>query len=125
MPVKRRVPKRRIDQYGKAHEFYLLRGCWLWEPFPFGEHADMDLARTCWDDIGPLLMAEWVGTRPGTRPWAWWQFDAPDERRRRPGPNGVGEWAETEDEFLDRHGLWWNGEREQLQHDAGGEAVPA
>ena len=81
----------------------------------------MDAVREGWSVLGPELMPAWVGEQPGTRPWAWWQFDAPDERRRRPDKC---EWAETEAEYLDRHDLWWPGEREQLQHDAG-EAVPA
>ena len=37
---------------------------------------------------GPLL-AEWVAERPGTRPPAWWQFEAPELRKVRPG-QGVG-----------------------------------
>jgi hypothetical protein len=39
---------------------------------------------------------------PGFRPWAWWQFDAPE-----PLPEG-----ETERAYLERHGLVLPGEAE-------------
>ena len=115
--------KRRIGQYGKAHECFLSRGCWFFDPHPFrqpGERSVDEVAvRAAWSGLGPELMAAWVGEKPGTRPWGFWQFDAPDERRRRTGPNGVGEWAETEAEYLDRHpDLWWTGERERWRTDA-------
>lgn len=38
---------------------------------------------------------------PGTRPWAWWAFDAPDDDVR---PD------ETEGDYLTRHGLLLPGE---------------
>jgi hypothetical protein len=70
-----------------------------------------------WDLHRTALIAWWTGLAedaerrrpwrypraggPGTRPWAWWEFDAPETRRD----------DEAEDEYLDRHGLWLTGER--------------
>jgi hypothetical protein len=36
-----------------------------------------------WRAHRAALLVEWVQVRPGTRPWAWWQWDAPERRRRR------------------------------------------
>lgn len=33
--------------------------------------------RALWAEHGPGIVAEWVETAPGTRPSAWWDFDAP------------------------------------------------
>jgi hypothetical protein len=73
------------------------------------------------------LLAEHIAKRPGTRPWAWWAFDAPQDARRRRGgkgtPIGAELWFgaprfygedydnrdrpryEPEREYLARHGL--------------------
>ena len=44
--------------------------------------------REAWEFAGESLLAEWVETRPGTRPPGWWRFEAPSEVRNRMG--GVG-----------------------------------
>jgi len=49
-----------------------------------------DRLREAWRDCGPGVLARWVQLRPGTRPSAWWRFDAP----RAPRPAGFGAWAE-------------------------------
>ncbi len=41
-----------------------------------------------WKTVGPDLVAEHVRKFPGTRPWGWWKFDAP-ERRLRVGGTGT------------------------------------
>ena len=33
--------------------------------------------RRLWRQWRESLLAAWVAEHPGTRPWAWWQFDAP------------------------------------------------
>ena len=44
-----------------------------------------------WSTWGETILAEWVGTRPGSRPWAWWAFEASGPRRQvRPGPRAIG-----------------------------------
>jgi hypothetical protein len=77
--------------------------------------ASMGDARAAWVIHGPALLRWWLGegedaTRkpwawvapggPGTRPWAWWQFDAPEPRDA----------DETQADYLIRHGLLLPGE---------------
>lgn len=33
--------------------------------------------RQLWRSHGALVLAEWIGARPGSRPRTWWRFDAP------------------------------------------------
>lgn len=49
---------------------------------------------------------------PGTRPWAWWRFEAPE-----PLPEG-----EEESDYLKRHGLLLDGELEELRRARKGAA---
>lgn len=35
--------------------------------------------RAAWDSARDEVLAEWIRDHPGTRPWAWWRFDAPRE----------------------------------------------
>jgi len=32
-------------------------------------------------DVGDELLAEWIASRPGTRPWFWWRYSSPERRR--------------------------------------------
>jgi hypothetical protein len=32
---------------------------------------------SAWEAIRDELLAEWIGESPGTRPWGWWEHDAP------------------------------------------------
>ena len=109
MPVKRRIGKRRTGEYGKEHERFLIKGWAFFPPPPFGDPIEFDLVREAWDEIGPVLLVDWVGTSPGSRPWAWWRLDAPEPRRA----------DENQAAYLDRHpDLWWTGERERWRTDA-------
>ena len=48
----------------------------------FGEaFADDADAEKCWRDHGPKIMRSWIKSSPGSRPWAWWKFDATERRR--------------------------------------------
>lgn len=38
-----------------------------------------DEIRAVWDRLKGDILAEWIRTKPGTRPCAWWRFDAPRE----------------------------------------------
>jgi hypothetical protein len=38
---------------------------------------DKAVIRADWARVRDELLRIWIGERPGTRPWAWWQFDAP------------------------------------------------
>jgi hypothetical protein len=59
-------------------------------------------ARVLWAERRGEILTDWIKTRPGTRPWAWWTFDAPEDR-----PEG-----ESEAGYLRRHGFLTPGELE-------------
>ena len=75
-------------------------------PLLFERRWDGCFARTAaaalWAERREELMASWVQERPGTRPWGWWQYDAPEDR-----PEG-----ESEAGYLRRHGFLTPGEME-------------
>lgn len=35
------------------------------------------VAEAQWQNIRDRVVAAWITARPGSRPWAWWRFDAP------------------------------------------------
>ena len=56
----------------------LLTGFQLSLPEPF---EDEDDARRVWALHREELLADWTSNRPGTRPWAWWAFEATEPRK--------------------------------------------
>jgi len=52
------------------------------------EPANAELQRL-WVAHREELLAEWILAQPGTRPWAWWRWDALSESRRRIGGTGT------------------------------------
>lgn len=93
---------------------------------------DDDELAEAWTDLRDELLADFIASHPGSRPWAWWAFDAPEPRRQiAPGPAAVGPdlWFglprlyaavsphamyESERDYLARHGLLTDGERLSL-----------
>jgi hypothetical protein len=91
---------------------------------PAEQDAAVEAARADWARYGADLLAWWVGeddrrfsakpwiwaprNGPGTRPWAWWAFDAPAAR---------GE-DESEAGYLERLNLWRPGERDRYAEAA-------
>ncbi|MFA9477109.1 hypothetical protein ACERK3_02260 [Phycisphaerales bacterium AB-hyl4] len=76
-------PKRRNDtgDYGEHHVRILRTGCdW------FGEFPCDTERRRAWEVLRDDLLPEWIADHPGTRPWAWWRYDAPERRQRVDGP---------------------------------------
>jgi|GEM_PF-6090482 len=81
-----------------------------------GEGA-LATAQTDWAKHGEPILSWWTGETderfsqkpwiwpirggPGSRPWAWWEFDAPEAR----------EADEAEADYIDRLNLWRRGER--------------
>lgn len=61
------------------------------------EGCQLDRARMAmdWKRHRAHLLPEWIRERPGTRPYAWWLFDAPEVRSE----------DESERDYLERHGL--------------------
>ena len=55
------------------------------EEFVFPERQ----VHEAWDLAGESLLAEWIETRPGTRPPGWWKYDAPAEVRNRVSGTGT------------------------------------
>jgi hypothetical protein len=41
-----------------------------------------------WKTHRPAILADWMRAHPGSRPFAWWVWDAPEKLRRRVG--GIG-----------------------------------
>jgi len=83
---------------------------------------DAEEERRTWDSVKDQVLAEWIQQHPGTRPGAWWKFEAPGPRQRVPnkpinwgvlvpdycfGVAVIGEPAvyESQAAFLRRHGL--------------------
>jgi hypothetical protein len=141
MPTKR--TKRRVARHGDIETSprirELLDSGVDFEVFdaslgPEGE-LDPDLLREVWDDLGDQLLAEHIASAPGTRPWAWWQWESPEPRRQvNPGPEPIGPAAwfgmpsqykgqppdgmyESEAAYLARHSLLTNEERNALKLD--------
>lgn len=52
----------------------------------FAHHGGVDEA---WRTVGATVLEEWIAKYPGTRPWAWWRYDAPEPRRRIGGTGDV------------------------------------
>jgi hypothetical protein len=46
------------------------------------ERADNEELGEKWAEYGAEVLAEWMREHPGTRPFAWWRFQAPEPRRR-------------------------------------------
>lgn len=65
-----------LDELLKAAE---AEGIELYECWgPFGERE----ARLLWEAGGTEALAEWVLSRPGTRPSLWWLLEAPSLAKR-------------------------------------------
>lgn len=38
--------------------------------------------KKAWESYREQIIADWIRQNPCSRPWAWWEFDAPEPRRR-------------------------------------------
>lgn len=120
---KRKTPLRRADTANLDDEQY--RALTTGRPYfgnPFVDTAEM---RAAWQANRSDLLREWITKRPGSRPFAWWLFEAVPrygERKvvsevwceeYRPGwlqygilhTNTTPANQESEAEYLQRHGL--------------------
>lgn len=79
MPTNRRfrIRKKRPLTLGRLALRALLDGVCFFE-FDDEEHR-----RQTWEKHRDAILAEWIELHPGTRPWAWWEYDRPDDLRRR------------------------------------------
>ena len=120
MPVKRRKAKqRRAEVPDRIREYFREE---IRHTF-FYDNAEI---ATAWDQIGDEIVADWILTRPGTRPMAWWRLAAPPPGRTTDGGGGPGRAPECLDiplaaptpaqqlTFLRQHGLLLPGELARL-----------
>ena len=76
-----RTRTKRPEGLTDDREYFLLNGQWFFgEPF-----ATVDAERSAWIEHRDYLLGKWIADEPGTRPAAWWKFDAPERRRRIDG----------------------------------------
>ncbi len=75
-----------IDQLRHGHDFFS-------DGTAFGreDEFDAELAKACWDELGEAVTNEHIEAKPGSRPWAWWLFEAPEPRRLVAGEPGEGD----------------------------------
>lgn len=85
-PRKSRIMKRAIDP---AEIYFLQYGTTKGGP-PY-EHLKLELFlrgmhvdnwKPIWEEVREEVMAAWIKKHPGTRCWAWWEFDAPRWERK-------------------------------------------
>src|SRR5215204_3904336 len=67
---------------------------------PSYHESNFDYTEKRWYAVRDDVLAAWIEDRPGTRPSAWWRFEAPEPRLPR----------ETEAGYLIRMNLWVPGE---------------
>jgi hypothetical protein len=115
--------ERTRERFEHGDDFEMIDGPFL---------GDDELAEA-WEDLRDELVAEHIAQEPGTRPWAWWRWEAPEPRRQiSAGPEPVldhGLWFgkprcyrgvppsnmfESEADFLDRLNLLTSAERASL-----------
>jgi hypothetical protein len=74
-------PKKSVPKESWVTDFYLRgyegQGC---RALLYG--SDDALLAYPWEEARKELLPEWIREHPGTRPYAWWEKDAPEPRRR-------------------------------------------
>lgn len=50
------------------------------EGYPDSDPTALERMRADWQRHRDELLAEWIASRPGERPFVWWLFDAPTRR---------------------------------------------
>ena len=136
--ARRKLTRHMFNRVGDGDLMHLLRGG---DPdeleSPFTEFIIGDLGPDLWAEYGDAIVAEWISHSPGSRPWAWWKYTAPEPRRRLGGtgmavsekyPGVAPLWAyglpigwecgapifETQAAYLKRLGLLLPGERSPI-----------
>lgn len=123
------VSPRTIQRLESGHDFDAL--------FDGPDLTEEEL-REAWEQLRETILADFIAKNPGRRPWAWWEYDAPEPRRQiAPGPKPVGddrwfgmprcyrgvpppEMYESEADYLDRLELLTDQERETLARQSSG-----
>lgn len=139
MPTNRRYRtkqrRQQIDELNQSLECELLHGRPLL-PFLGLEFDDDDLMFRAWQLHREQLLPVWIDQRPGTRPFAWWKFEAVpkygerrttdywrrnhEQHREQFLKHGILDTCtipamqEDEQEYLQRHGLLTDEEQRWL-----------
>ena len=58
------------------------------DPLAFFVMSRADRCADLWPEWGSEILPDWIRKHPGTRPWGWWRFEAPEPCRHRLG--GIG-----------------------------------
>lgn len=96
--AKRRYANAPTADATSAMEHYLLTGEYLENSSTLEILMASDEEQAAaWATIRARILREWISRRPGTRPWAWWRFDAPRWRRQDvpQRQQNLGDWAFT------------------------------
>lgn len=90
MPPRSRRISRQHRGWTEHHIYQLGHGFDYWGT-AFGDNIDvgtnprkeldLEAAREGWEELGEDVLANWIAEKPGTRPWGWWLFDAPQRLR--------------------------------------------
>ncbi len=87
-PPKQLLRRRPGSDSPRIREYLLTGHDWNFLDGP--DPASVDL-KAAWEELRDELLAEHIAEHPGTRPRAWWRFDAPGPRRQiNPGPETFG-----------------------------------
>lgn len=79
-----RSPRTTAEYFGHSDLVALVKGHFYFEEFC---HRDDDNSqRVLWESLRNDLLSQHIPSWPGTRPWAWWKFEA-TELRRNLGPD--------------------------------------
>src|SRR5262249_23501570 len=82
MPRPQRRTKHRRSRRGPDLIKHLLEGFCLPCLIDVSDHDETDL-REAWEELKGSLLPEYASKFPGTRPWAFWEYDVAGQRRER------------------------------------------
>jgi hypothetical protein len=74
----RRLRVAPLDHLTPGQRAYLTTGVYRAEGFTYWGWVQHGVAET-WAVVRDEWLAGWIEAHPGTRPWAWWQYTAPQE----------------------------------------------
>lgn len=88
---RRRVPSELVVRDSDIVKQYLRDGRYPSEGDAFLELLGVptEALAVAWKALRRELLPAWIAAAPGTRPWGWWQFEAPEPRRRLGGTGDV------------------------------------
>lgn len=113
------MPKKRVES--KRRNKKNIVAAWQWHLLCFGKLPEDTGEANCfevmefehggsgeeWEACRAELLQQWIKERPGTRPWAWWHFDAP-------------RWCDSRFE-----GLFYQGKIQKPRERLGGTGTPS